>query len=49
MATLWEKALHIQILLHVVSNDAHKRYYKNVFEDEATPKPGEAGCDARAT
>ena len=44
MASLWEKALHIQISISVVirKDGAHKRYYKNVSKDRATPKLGNA-------
>ena len=44
MASLWEKALHIQISISVVirKDGAHKRYYKNVSKDRATPKLGDA-------
>ena len=44
MASPWEKALHIQISISVVipKDGAHKRYKKNVSEDRATPKLGDA-------
>ena len=44
MASLWDKALHIQISISVVirKDGAHKRYQKNVSKDRATPKLGDA-------
>ena len=44
MASLWEKALHVQISLCIIvhQNGAHKRYQKNATEDRATPKIGDA-------
>ena len=44
MASLLEKASHIQILISVVirKDGAHKRYQKNVSKDRATPKLGDA-------
>ena len=44
MASLWEKALHVQISLCVVvhQNGAHKRYKKNATEERETPKIGDA-------
>ena len=43
MASLWEKAIHVQILISMVirKDSAHKRYKKNVSEDRATLKPGD--------
>ena len=44
MASLWENAIHIQISISMVirKDSAHKRYKKNVSEDRATPKLGDA-------
>ena len=44
MASLCEKALHRQISISIVicKDDAHKRYLKNVSEDRATLKLGDA-------
>ena len=44
MTSLWAKTLHIQISISVVirKDGAHKRYKKNISEDRATPKLGDA-------